>query len=466
MSSVALKENKTQTLKENKMGTQPLNSLLLSTAIPLIISMLVQALYNMVDSLYVSRLGQDAFNAVSLSFPIQNIMIAIAVGTGAGIVTLISKSLGEKNFEKANQFASNGVFLTVCSYLVMLVFGIIGVEAFFKSQTDIAKIIEDGTEYLSICCIFSFGAFGQILLERLMQSTGKSGLSMWTQLIGAVINIVLDPIFIFGWWIFPEMGVAGAAVATVAGQIISMIVGIVLHHYYNKDVRVKLKGFKPNGKLILAIYQIGVPSMLTAGIGSVMTFMMNKLLITIETTATAAAVFGAYFKVQSFFVMPVFGLSNGMNPIVGYNLGAGNKQRMLGVYRLSLRYGICYMLLATASFLFIPDILLKIFNASELMLEIGVPAFRIISVAYIFAAYCIITSQFFTACGKSFLSLLMSLARQLVILIPVAYLLGYTLGYKYVWFALPIGELGSVAMAIFGRIRIQKLVINRIPDKS
>ncbi len=448
------------------MGTMPLNKLLLSTAVPLIISMLVQALYNMVDSLYVSQLSQEAFNAVSLSFPIQNIMISMSVGTGAGVVTLISKSLGEKSFEKANKFAENGVFLSACCYLIMLLFGIFGAEAFFKSQTDITEIIEGGTQYLTICCTMSFGLFGQVILERLMQATGKSGLSMWTQLVGAVVNIVLDPILIFGWWFFPEMGVAGAAVATVAGQIISMVVGIFLHHYYNKDVRVHLKGFRPSGKLILAIYKIGIPSMLTTGIGSVMTFLMNKLLISIEATATAAAVFGAYFKVQSFFVMPVIGLSNGMNPIVGYNLGAGNKHRMLGAYRLSLRYGIGFMLLATASFLLIPDLLLKIFNASDLMLQIGIPAFRIISVAYIFAAYGIITSQFFTACGKSFLSLLMSLTRQLVLLIPVAYLLGYTLGYKYVWLALPIGELGSVAMAIYGRIRIGKLVLDRIPDKS
>ena len=452
-------------LKENKMGTQPLNKLLLSIAVPLIISMLVQSLYNMVDSLFVSQLGQEAFNAVSLSFPIQNIMIAMAVGMGAGVVTLISKSLGEKNYEKANLFATNGAFLSVCSYLVMLVFGIVGVKAFFESQTQIAQIVEYGTEYLTICSVCSFGLFGQILMERLMQATGKSGLSMWTQLVGAITNIILDPILIFGWWIFPEMGVTGAAVATVIGQIVSMVVGVILHHHYNKDVRMNFKGFKPNGKLILAIYQIGIPSMLTMAIGSIMTFMMNKLLIAIEETATAAAVFGAYFKVQSFFVMPVLGLSNGMNPIVGYNLGAGNKQRMLGAYRLSVVYGVCYMLLATASFLFIPDLLLKIFNASELMLEIGVPAFRIISISYVFAAYCIITSQFFTACQKSFLSLLMSLARQLVILIPVAYLLGYTLGYEYVWFALPIGEIGSVVMAIYGRVKIKKQVLDRIPDK-
>ncbi len=448
----------------SKMGTAPLNKLLLSTAVPLIISMLVQALYNMVDSLYVSQLSQDAFNAVSLSFPIQNIMIAIASGTGTGLVALISKSLGEKDIKKANKLAVNGVFLAFCSYLVILVFGFVGVDLFFRSQTDIPAIIDGGKEYLSICCIFSFGLFGQVTFERLMQSTGKSGLSMWTQLVGAIVNIVLDPILIFGWWFFPEMGVAGAAVATVIGQICSLVTGMILHHRFNKELRLHFKGFRPCGKMISAIYKIGVPSMLTIGIGSVMTFMMNKLLIAIEVTATAAAVFGAYFKVQSFFVMPVIGLSNGMSPIVAYNLGANQKHRMLKTYRLSVRYAICYMVLAAAVFILFPAQLLKIFNASDFMLEIGVPAFRMIAVAFIFAAYGIVTSQFFTACGKSFLSLLMSVSRQLVILIPVAYIIGYTLGYHYVWLALPIGELGATAMAVYGRIRMKKLLFAHMPD--
>ncbi len=453
----------TQTMK-NKMGTEPIGKLLLSTAVPLIISMLVQALYNMVDSLFVSQVSQEAFNAVSLAFPVQNIMIAIASGTGVGVVALISKSLGEKNQEKANKLAMNGIFLSFCSYLVLLVFGLVGAEFFFKAQTDIPAIIEGGKKYLSICCIFSFGLFGQIVIEKLMQSTGKAGLSMWTQLVGAVVNIILDPVLIFGWWIFPKMGVAGAAVATVVGQICSMIVGIVLHQKYNKGLRLQWRGFRPSGKMIAAIYKIGVPSMLTLGIGSVMTFMMNRLLLDLEPTATAAAVFGAYFKVQSFFVMPVVGLANAMNPIVAYNLGAKSKRRMLKTYHLSVHWSLGIMALATASFLFLPSVLLKIFNASPYMIELGTPAFRKISMAYVFAAYGIVTSQFFIACGKSLLALLMSAARQLVILIPVAYLIGYTAGHEYVWFALPIGELGSTTMAIYGRIRMQKKLFNRMPD--
>ncbi len=451
---------------QNKMASQPLNKLLLSTSIPLIISMLVQAFYNMVDSLYVSQLSQDAFNAVSLSFPIQNIMIAISTGAGTGIVALISKSLGEKNLQRASRLAGNGVFLAACSYVLILLFGIFGVDLFFRAQTDIPAIIEGGKEYLSICCIFSFGIFGQVVLEKLMQSTGRSGLSMWTQLVGAVVNIVLDPILIFGWWIFPAMGVAGAAAATVIGQTSSMIVGLVLHLKCNKDLKFRLRDCRPSVKMIGAICKIGVPSMLTMGIGSIMTFMMNKLLIVIEPTATATAVFGAYFKVQSFFIMPVVGLANGMNPIVAFNLGAKNKQRMLKTYRLSIAYAMACMAIAVLTFLLIPDVLLRIFNASEMMIQIGSRAFRMIAVGYLFAAYGIITSQFFMACGKSLLSLFMSIARQLVILIPVAYALGYTLGYEYVWLAIPIGELGSTAMAIYGRIRMQSKLFDRMPNAA
>ncbi len=456
----------TKSLSQNKMGTQPINSLLLSTSIPLIISMLVQALYNMVDSLYVSQLNQAAFNAVSLSFPIQNIMIAISAGTGTGVVALISKSLGENDREKANKLAANSMFLAACSYIAILIFGLFGVEWFFRAQTDIPEIIEGGKAYLTICCTLSFGLFFQVVFEKLTQSTGRSGLSMWIQLVGAVVNIALDPLLIFGWWIFPAMGVAGAAVATVIGQICSMIMGLVLHLKFNKDLKISLKGFRPDGRMILSIYKIGVPSMLTIGIGSVMTFLMNKLLIAIETTATAAAIFGAYFKVQSFFVMPVLGLANGMNPIIGYNLGAKNKKRMLKTYKLSVAYAMGCMILASLAFLFLPKILLSIFNASPFMLKLGVPAFKMIAPAYIFAAYGIITSQFFTACGRSMLSLIMSVSRQLVILIPVAYFIGYTFGYEYVWLSLPIGELGSTAMAVFGRIKLKKELLDKLPEDT
>ncbi|MCD8370091.1 MAG: MATE family efflux transporter [Clostridiales bacterium] len=447
---------------ENRMGTEPIPKLLFTMAFPLIISMLVQAFYNIVDSLYVSQLNQAAFNAVSLSYPIQNIMSAIASGTGIGLVSLISRSLGEKNYQRADTLANNGVFLALCSYLVMVLFAFVGLDAFFFAQTDIPEIIKGGKAYLTICCVFSFGQFGQVVFERLLQSVGKSHFSMWILLTGAILNIILDPVLIFGWGPFPQMGVAGAATATVTGQICSMIVGIILNLRYNQDIRLHFKHFRPDGRIILSIYKIGVPSMLTIGIGSVMTFMMNRLLLAIESTATAAAVFGAYFKIQSFFNMPVIGLSHGMNPIIGYNLGAGDKKRMLKTYRLSLSWSFIYMFIGTMAFIFIPGTLLGIFNASPQMLEIGIPAFRIIAIAFTISAYSLVTSQFFMACGKSFLALFMSIARQLVVLIPMAYLLGYTFGYSYVWFALPVGELGSVAMAIYGRIHIKRNILDKM----
>lgn len=453
-----------KTEKENRMGTWPENRLLLSIGIPLILSYMMQALYNMVDSLYVSRLSQAAFNAVTLAYPVQNVMNAIQSGTGVGLVALISKAMGEKNRERADRIAVTGVFLAVCGYAVMLIFGLCGAELFFRAQTGVQEIIEDGTAYLTICCVFSFGQFGQVVFQNLMQSTGRSKLSMWTQLIGAVANIILDPILIFGWGPIPAMGVAGAAWATVIGQMIGMALGIVLNWRCNREISLQFGGFRPDGRTILSIYKIGVPSMITMGIGSITTFMMNRLLLALEATATAAAVYGAYFKIQSFFNMPVIGLSAGMNPIVGYNLGAGNKHRMLKTYRWAIGYAMIYMFIGTMAFILVPGLLLGIFKASPLMLEIGKPAFRIIAISYMFTAYNLVTSQFFMACGKSVLSLLMGVARQLVMLIPLAYLLGYTLGCEYVWYAISVSELGALGMAVYGRIRMQRLLFSRMPD--
>ena len=446
------------------MGTKPINKLLISTAVPLIISMLVQAFYNVVDSFFVAKISQDAFNAVSLAFPVQNIMIAIGSGAGAGIVAFTPRSLGEKNKENANMYAVNGVFLAVCSYVLMLLFGIFFSEVFFKSQTNIVNIIKDGTAYLKICCGFSFGLFGQFVFERLMQSTGKASLSMWTQSVGAVINIILDPILIFGYLGLPEMGVAGAAVATVIGQLCGLITGIILNAKFNKEITLNLKNFKPDGKIIGDICKVGIPSALTIGIGSVMTYLMNRLLIDLEKTATAAAVFGAFFKLQSFIFMPVVGLAHGMSPIVAFNLGAGKKERMLKAYRLSVAYAVCFTALAVIVTISVPEKLLSIFNATDFMIGIGVPALRIVSIGYPLAGYGIVTSQFFMACGRSTISLAMSIIRQLALLLPAAYILGYTLGYGYVWFAIPIGELGSAAMGAYGRTLLQRKVISRIEE--
>ena len=454
---------KGQVQKENKMGVMPVNKLLLGMGIPMMISMLVQALYNIVDSIFVAKLGQDAFNAVSLSFPVQNILIAIASGTGVGMNALISRSLGEKNREKANGFAMHGLFLAACSSLLVILFGIFGSELFFRSQTTNENIIKDGAAYISICCIFSFGVMGQIIFERLLQSTGKTTLSMLTQGFGALINLILDPILIFGLLGFPKMGVAGAAVATVAGQIAACILGAVLNVKYNKELSLNFKKFRVNGEMIKRIYKIGFPSILMQSIGSVMTYCMNRLLIDIEPTETAAAVFGAYFKLQSFVVMPVLGLGNALTPIVAYNLGARQKERMKKTYHLAIVYATAIMTLGALAMVFAPKILLAMFDASESMLLMGEKAFRIIAVTLIFAGYGITTSGYFQACGKSMYSMFMSLARQLILLVPLAYLFGYAFGYEAVWFAIPLAELGALSVAVIGHFALKKKIFSKLP---
>lgn len=445
--------------KENKMGVMPINKLLLSMALPMMISMLVQALYNIVDSIFVAKLGQDAFNAVSFSFPVQNVIIAIASGTGVGMNALISRSLGEKNQDRANGFAMHGLFLAVVSSVVVMLVGGFGAEFFFRSQTSNEQVIQGGTSYVLICSVFSFGVMGQIIFERLLQSTGKSTLSMFTQGFGAIINLVLDPILIFGLLGFPKLGVAGAAWATVIGQICACGLGLFLNLKYNKELSLNFKKFRVNGGMIKEIYRIGFPSILMQSIGSIMTYMMNRLLIDIENTETAAAVFGAYFKLQSFVIMPVIGLGNALTPIVAFNLGARRKDRMKQAYRLGLVYAIAIMLVGASAMIFCPKLLLQLFDASEAMMGMGETAFRIVAIALLFAGYCITTSNFFQACGKSVYSLLMSLIRQLIVLIPLAYLFGYTLGYQAVWYAVPLAELASVAVAVFGYRSINKKLL-------
>lgn len=445
--------------KENKMGVMPINKLLLSMALPMMISMLVQALYNIVDSIFVAKLGQDAFNAVSFSFPVQNVIIAIASGTGVGMNALISRSLGEKNQDRADGFAMHGLFLAVVSSVLVMLVGGFGAEFFFRSQTSNEQVIQGGTSYVLICSVFSFGVMGQIIFERLLQSTGKSTLSMFTQGFGAIINLVLDPILIFGLLGFPKLGVAGAAWATVIGQICACGLGLFLNLKYNKELSLNFKKFRVNGGMIKEIYRIGFPSILMQSIGSIMTYMMNRLLIDIENTETAAAVFGAYFKLQSFVIMPVIGLGNALTPIVAFNLGARRKDRMKQAYRLGLVYAIAIMLVGASAMIFCPKLLLQLFDASEAMMGMGETAFRIVAIALLFAGYCITTSNFFQACGKSVYSLLMSLIRQLIVLIPLAYLFGYTLGYQAVWYAVPLAELASVVVAVFGYRSINKKLL-------
>ena len=433
--------------QENKMGVMPIPKLLITMSLPMIISMLVQALYNVVDSMFVAQLNENALTAVSLAFPIQNLMIAVAAGTGVGINALLSKSLGEKKFATANTIAKNGILLGILSSLVFAILGLLGSRWFFEIQTDDAQIIEYGTQYMSVITIVSFGIFLQITFERLLQSTGKTIFNMITQGLGAVINIILDPILIFGWFGLPAMGVTGAAVATVIGQVIAAMLGLYFNQKYNKEIHVTFKGFKPSKETIGNIYKIGVPSIIMQSIGSLTTFGMNNILLMFSSTA--ATVFGVYFKLQSFVFMPVFGLTNGMIPIVAYNYGAQNKKRIYQTIKLSAIIAVSIMLIGVVIFQLFPQTLLGLFEASEHMLEIGVPALRTISLCFVFAGFSIVACSVFQALGNGVYSMLISIERQIVIIFPVAFFFAKLFGLDMVWFAYPIAEVVSVIMCIF-----------------
>ena len=427
---------------ENKMGVMPVNKLLISMSVPMMLSMLVQALYNVVDSMFVSQISENALTAVSLAFPAQNLMIATATGTGVGVNALLSRSLGARRTDRVNQTANNAIFLAFCSYLGAALLGLCFAHRFFLLQTSDTEIVNYGTDYLRICMILSFGVFGQVMFERLLQSTGKTFYTMLTQGMGAIINIILDPILIFGLFGMPRMEVAGAAAATVIGQICAFAFAVYLNLTRNPEVKLSLRKFRPNGSIIRTIYAVGVPSIIMASIGSVMTFGMNKILIAFTSTATA--VFGVYFKLQSFIFMPVFGLNNGMVPVVAYNLGAGKPDRIIRVVKLSVFYAVSIMLVGFAVFQLIPDKLLMIFNASENMLTIGVPALRIISFSFLLAGYSVICSSLFQALSHGMLSLAISVLRQLVVLLPSAFILSKLGGLSYTWLSFPIAEVVSV----------------------
>lgn len=446
--------------RENKMGVMSINKLLITMSLPMIISMLVQALYNVVDSMFVSHISENALSAVSLAFPLQSFMIAVGTGTGVGINAVLSKSLGEKNYDEANSAANNGIFLAVLSYLLFLIIGLFFTRFFYQCQTDITEIIEGGYSYLVVCTTCSFGLFGQIVFERLMQSTGKTFYTMITQGLGAIINIILDPILIFGLFGFPKLGIAGAAIATVIGQIIAMLLAIYYNVSKNDEIKIKIKGFKPNFKTIKKIYSVGIPSIIMGSIGSVMTFGMNKILMVFTSTATA--VFGVYFKLQSFVFMPVFGINNGMVPIVSYNFGARNKERMIDTMKISIIYAVCIMIIGFTIIQIYPDKLLSIFNASKSMIDIGIPALRIISLSFLFAGFCIIVGSVFQALGEGVLSMIVSIARQLVVLLPVAYLLSKTGNLNMIWWAFPIAEIASVVLSVIFLKRTYNKVIKDI----
>ncbi|MCM1544303.1 MAG: MATE family efflux transporter [Ruminococcus sp.] len=451
--------------KENKMGVMPIGKLIISMSLPMMISMLVQALYNVVDSVFVSRVSQDALTAVSLAFPMQNLMIGFATGTGVGVNALLSRSLGEKDYDKANKVASNGMFLAIINAVIFLLFGIFGTKLFFNSQiASDSPIYGYGVDYLSVCCIFSFGVFGQVTCERLMQSTGRTTLSMATQLIGALINIILDPLLILGLGPFPRLEAKGAAIATVTGQIAAFIAGLILNHFFNKEISLKIKGFKPSGKMIGGIYKIGIPSIIMVGIGSVMTYAMNKILL--GFTDTAAAVFGIYFKLQSFIFMPIFGLNNGTIPIIAYNYGAGNKQRMTKTVKFSLILACSIMAVGTLLMWIMPETMLSLFEASDDLMGIGVPALRTISTSFIIAGFCICIGSVFQAIGKSYFSMIVSIARQLIVLIPVAYFLSKTGVLNRVWLAFPIAEAVSLVVSVLCYLYVYKNIISKVGENK
>ena len=449
---------------ENKMGTMPVGKLLFNMSLPMMVSMLVQALYNIVDSIFVAKLSENALTAVSLAFPLQTLLIAVATGTGVGMNALLSKSLGEHDFKKANKIADNGIFLYVLSYIVFLILGFTVVKPFYASQIGSAdvEIMVLGIDYLSTVMILSFGLFGQIFFERLLTSTGRTIFSMTSQLCGAITNIILDPILIFGLLGAPKMGVTGAALATVIGQCVAGIIACVCNHKFNHEVSLNIKGFRPDWTLIGHIYAIGIPSIIMQSIGSVMTYCMNRILI--EFSSTATAVFGVYFKLQSFFFMPVFGLNNGITPIIAYNYGAKQRKRMIKTIKLSLIVAFCLTFIGFLSFEAIPQVLLGMFNASEDMLTIGVPALRIIGIHYLIAWFCIVIGTVFQALGKAVFSMIVSIMRQLVVLIPAAYILAKLGGLHAVWWSFPIAEVISLLVTLFFFIKIYREIISKIPE--
>ncbi len=443
------------------MGVMPVKKLIISMSLPMMISMLVQALYNIVDSVFVSRINENALTAVTLAFPMQTLIISLASGTGVGINALLSKALGEKRFDRSDKAANMGILLTLFNYAIFLVVGLFITKPFIHSQTDDPQIALYGVQYLSIICLLSFGAMFQMTWERLLQSTGKTFYSMITQLTGAIINMIFDPILIFGLFGFPRLEVAGAAYATIFGQLTAGIIGMMFNIKVNKEIHISLKSiFKPDFKIIKKIYAVGIPSILMMSIGSVMTYSMNRILIVFSSTATA--VFGVYFKLQSFIFLPVFGLNNGLIPVMAYNYGARNKDRIMEALKFSMGLAFGIMVFGTIIFQLIPGTLLDLFSASDHMKEIGIPALRIISVHFPLAGIAIALGSVFQAFSKPVYSLIISICRQLVALIPAAWLLSLTGNVRNVWFAFLIAEVVSLTVSIIFFRKIYRDIISKL----
>ena len=449
-------------IPENKMGVMPVGKLLLNMALPMIISMLVQALYNVVDSIYISRVSENAVTALSLAFPIQNLQIGAAVGIGVGVNALLSKSLGEKNHEMTNFAAGNGLLLAAICTVIFMIFGVVGVRPYYMMQNTSIETAEAGIAYTSLCCLLTGGIFLEILFERLLQATGRTFHTMITQGVGAIANIVLDPVFIFGVEALgiPAMGAAGAAVATVAGQWLAALLALIFNIKYNPDVKFGLKYIRPIGAAIRPILTVGVPSAIMNGIGSITNFTMNQILLGFAGVGeTASGVFGIYFKLQSFFFMPLFGLNNAAISIIAYNYGARKPERIMRTLKIAFCGALAFMLCGFAVFQIAPDLLLNMFNPSESFMEIGCNALRRISIHFPVAAFCIVLISSFQALGNGLYSTLVSLCRQLIALLPAAYLLSLTGNVHNVWWAFGIAEIvsGTVCALLFLRIYKRKI---------
>ncbi len=452
----------TNTLQENKMGVMPVGKLLTNMALPMIASMLVQALYNVVDSVYVSQVSESAVTALSLAFPIQNLQIGFAVGIGVGVNSLLSKSLGEKNQEAANRTAGNGIVLMLLAAALFMLFGIFGVRPYFEMQSTVTETVEGGISYSAICCLFSLGSFLEILGERLLQATGRTVHTMVTQGVGAIINIILDPLFIHGGLGIPAMGIAGAAVATVIGQWVAGILALYFNYKFNPEVQFGRCYLKLEGRTVRSILTVGIPSIVMNGIGSVMNFGMNQILQGFSETATS--VFGIYFKLQSFFFMPLFGLNNATISIVAYNYGAKKPQRITHTLKLAVATALAIMCAGLAAFQLVPHLLLGLFNPSETFLAIGRIALRIISLSFPLAAVCIALGASFQALGNGIYSTITSLCRQMFVLLPVAYLLSLSGNVNLVWWSYPIAEIVSGSITVFFFLRIYRQKIKPLFD--
>lgn len=446
------------------MGVMPVHRLLLSMSGPMMLSMLIQALYNVVDSVFVSYISEGALTAVSLAYPMQNLMIAVATGTGVGVNALLSRNLGERNFPMVNRTAGNALFLGLISYVVFALLGVFGSRAYFAAQVTDPEIIRMGQEYLTVILVLSIGCFGQVLLSRLLQSTGKTFYSMVIQMVGAVLNIILDPLLIFGLGGFPAMGVAGAALATVISQLVGTALGLYYNLRKNPEIHFALSQLRPSGGIIARIYSVGVPSILLQTVASLLIFGLNQILVSFSETATA--VYGVYFKLQGFAFLPIIGMNNGMVPIIAYNYGAKKPERILQTIKLAILYAVGIMVAAVLLFQIFPVQLLSFFQASPEMLDIGVPALRTLSLCFLVGGFTIVSSSVFQALGKGLLSMSISVFRQLLLVLPLAYFFSLTGNLNMVWWAFPVAEVLAGLLAAYYLWRAYHRVILPLRDQD